>query len=331
MLNIKNSKKKAEASITFNELIALILVAVVIFIVLFAIFSPGIWDWVRSLPDYKYNDTDREIKYIPTDAELKGVCPGASKVGFVGKFSGDTGFREQYVNLFIGNELKQTKLYWRGSETKGEIWLYEKDKYTGWDWLKSDLLVASVNEKGIIKVEPGLLDLDSEIYQKTRFEKQVPELYLLPYLENAYLAFNNQICRIAEPAKLKPAWPESIGKKLNLISPKIRIEKKKYKIDLSPYLTPQAINFLYLEDKGSYIEIKGDISWGVDYRELGRIYPDGSVWLSLKDLSLKRKNSELVIVKFSEEFFGRENLNYEPFYETNLKLENYDSIKQIIS
>jgi len=64
---------------------------------------------------------------------------------------------------------------------------------------------------------------------------------------------------------------------------------------------------------------------------LGRIYPDGSVWLSLKDLSLKRKNSELVIVKFSEEFFGRENLNYEPFYETNLKLENYDSIKQIIS
>jgi hypothetical protein len=318
--------KKAELSIT--QLISLILVIVVVVVVIMSILNPHIWDWARNLPDYTYNDTDKVIEYVElTKTEVDGICPGASRVGTIGRLTGAVGFREQYINFLIGNELWETELYWRGTETDAEIWLLKEDKYTGWDWFERDLLVANV-EKGIIKVEPSLLDLDSEIYQRTRFEKEVLELTILPLLEDAYLAFNNQICRVGEPAKLKPAWPENIGKELNLIRPKISREGKKYKIDLSPYLIPQAINFLYLVDGGSFIEIKGDII-GFNYKELGRIYPDGSVWIDNERMNIKRGDSKLVKINFGEEFFGQSNLRYHPFYETNLRVETYDLIKEL--
>lgn len=326
--------KKAEISVP--QLIALILVVLVVVVVLISIFSPRLWDFVRALPDYKYNDTDRVIEYNPlTDLNVEGVCPDASKIGFVGELRGDIGFREQYINFFIDDKTALTsKFYWKGGERDGKIWWFQKDKYAEWDWFKSDLLVASVNEEGVIKVEPNFLDLNSEIYQKTRFEIQVLEFSFLPRLENAYLAFNNQICRIAELAEFKPAWPESQGKKLNLIKPKISIEKNtffadQYKIDLSPYLIPKAPIFLYVVDRGSFIEIKGDVT-GIDYVELGRIYPDGSVWIDQERMKIKRSGSELVKINFKEEFFGRYNFDYKPFYETNLRLENYNLIKNII-
>jgi len=320
--------KKAELSII--QLISLILVIVVVVVVIMSILNPRIWDWVRGLPDYKYEDKDEVIEYVElTHSEVEGICPDASKVGTIGGLTGDIGFREQYINFLVGNELISTELYWRGSEEDAEIWLLKKDKHTGWDWFERDLLVANV-EKGAIKVEQSLLDLNSEIYQKTRFEEKVLELTILPLLENAYLAFNNQICRVGEPTKVNPAWPESEGKELNLIRPRIEKEEGVYKIDLSSYLIPQGIDFLYVVDGGDFIEIKGSKGWGFDYKELGRIYPDGSVWIDRERMSIKKGGVGLVDINFDEGFFGQNNYYYFPFYETNLRIENYDLIKNII-
>ena len=336
--------KKAEISVP--QLIALILVVLVVVVVLISIFSPRLWDFVRALPDYKYNDTDREIEYNKlTDAELAGICPDASKVGTVGPLVGSIGFREQYINFFVKNELgetelKQTKLYWRGSETNAKIWLYKKDKYTGWDWFEKDLLVATVNER-VIKVEPILLDLDSEIYQRTRFGGKILELYLLPYLENSYLAFNNQICRVAEPAKPKPTWPESVGGKLIIIEPNLYVDPETGDLaspGLYPYFdfdsTPE-LEFLYLVNKEDYISVCGSRRGFLarDGCDVLRIYSDGSIWLIR--LIGRDYGTDVNVINY-QDFMTRIN----PFIfrddaygyhdnETNLRVD-YNKIRQFV-
>jgi len=350
MLKNKNSKflwlknpegflnKKADVTIT--QLISLLLVVLVIAVVLVSIFKPQLWDWVRALPDYKYNDTDREIQYSElTDAELAGICPDASKIGFVGPLRGDLGFREQYINFIIGNQPRRTKLYWKGSETDAKIWLYQKDKYTGWDWFKKDLLVATVNKR-VIKVEPILLDLESEIYQRTRFKGKILELSLLPYLENAYLAFNNQICRVGEPAKPKPAWPENVGGKLEYIDPSLAVNSGELDfIGIYPYinLKNSDVKFLYLKNKKDFIQVNGyrEGWWGVDglapdREDLLEIYPDGSIWFiegNALHYGISISNTKKEVLSRKNPFLFIDAANKWYGLETNLRID-YDVIRK---
>ncbi len=76
---------KKKASLSINHLIALIIVLIVVGIVLIAIFSPSLFDWIKNLPEYKYEDKDIVIDYnsVLDDVEVEGAC--FEKVALLGK------------------------------------------------------------------------------------------------------------------------------------------------------------------------------------------------------------------------------------------------------
>jgi hypothetical protein len=335
-----NRAKSKSGELNINKLIIIILCILVLLALLMFIYKTPILDWLRNLPGYQYeNDTEIEAPEV-IDAAASLACVDNFEIGFLGTPEGTLGFREQYI--YFKNEAgkyAKSKFYWRGSGTDGKIWFLEKDKYVGWDWFNTDIEIAEVKD-GIISVKPGLLSLDSEIYQRTRFSERPIELELVNKLDGAYTAGMNRICRKSQETPFKPAWPESEGINLIPISIKLKAEggllySTKYSADLSPYVDigGSAFKFLYLVDQRSFIEIRGNTG-GFDFRELGRIYPDGSVWFDKERLTgnkggiLKsKKGAELNI---DNNFRIRYNQYNPPYYESNLMVNNYDIVRSVI-
>lgn len=355
--------KKGRLSI--KQLISLILVLIVIVVVLLAIFNPSLFDWVRQLPDYSYNDTDRPIDLKDlTAAETEGICPGASRVGFVGELSSKF-FSEQYLVFFDekGDGVR-TKFYWRRGENNGKIWLLQGDRDSIFEWLTADRLVAEVVDNKI-KVKEEWFDLDSEIHQKARFSEKSSEflnnnLKFLIKLDGSYPAFNNKICKISEDISeedFKPAWPESIGEEIIELDPKLSVGKKIIIINglldfIYTYSTE--IKYLYLINKEDYIQVNGyREGWCGDYckedkEDILRIYPEDSIWFTNKykggtihggtnvydmiDLSDRRKLQEPNLLSRENPYIFRSDAG-DYMSETNIKLLekwNYTKIKEFV-
>jgi len=321
-----------KASLSIDKLILIILAILVLLAILVFIFKTDILEWVRNLPQYNYTG-DREINYTEVDQEiLAGQCDKGGEViatvgdprpGIVG---GDIDGKYLYYSTKReGTEGKiqyaLTQLYWKKEGENSKINL-ERGGFFG---LESDVVIAKV-DNGIIKVEKAFLDLNSPIYQKTRFySKPINEYILFPKLDNSYLGKGNVICKAGEDTKLVPAWPENTGTAVINIHPSFRMKDGKVAVDLEPYITLEGskFEFLYVENLGNYLEIKGNIDWRLDWVELGRIYPDGSVWLD-KDRLIKKGGAET-----SSEVYSIFNVNYPPYYESNIRVDNYENLYRV--
>ncbi len=351
-------KRKAE-SLALNKLIIIILVILVILAVLMFIFRAEVLEWFRNLPGYTYNETDKEIEASElSDAQVAGMCPENYRgIGFIGGLEGTMGFREKYVHFLIkDNKYLKTKLYWRGTNQEAKIWLLKKDKVFGFDWLEGDLEVAKV-EKGLILVNEQFLDLDSEIHQRTRFDKEKSVelrqfLEFVRILHNSYTVGNNKICKIADDPEYKSAWPESVGGEIIDLRPTLENKKGKLRIgELENFIYDYSTNveFLYLVKKNDYIEVSGYRSgWCGDYcaqdkYDLFRIYPDDSVWYfgdyrgdtihggvnvyDKIDIQDRRQVKEPLFMNRDNPYLFRDLAYGRHKQETNLRV-NYEAIKK---
>ncbi len=350
-MSVKIMNDKRAANLTLNKMIVLILVVLVIFVVLMFIFKPEIWDKIRNLPDYTYNDTDRELEVDLSDLQLAGMCPDRT-VASIGPFEGKLGFKHQYIYFLFGDEQGKTKqqktnLYWKGDEKQGQIWLLEKDKFSIFgfklgpelDWFDKDRLVATVKVGfgNFIKVEPEFFNKDSELHQRLRFNSGNLDEFLkyAAKLNGSYLASNNKFCKTGDDYVEITGWPESEGKRLNRIKPNLELKRywatlylgrpKQVKIDFSPYIIADGLDYFYLFDRDEYFEISGH-KGKFNYPELGRIYPDGSVWISDSRMKQAPFNEEFGKLNVNDDFFYHYNKYYKPNYETNL-IVDYEKIK----
>jgi hypothetical protein len=163
MFNIK------KAELPIGQLISLILVILVIVVVLVSVLNPSIWDWVRSLPDYKYNDTDKEL---PKENIIQSSCPN-----IVGKIKVENGYNYIYLNN------QKTDLLWKEDRIELDEVVNEK--------------IASIGENDIIKVDPKWF-----VYETRKKHPKLPDIWDLRLLDGAYKMFNmNDLCRLNEVKK----------------------------------------------------------------------------------------------------------------------------------
>lgn len=326
-----------KANLSINKLIIIILAILILLAVLILIFKPDILEWIRNLPQYNYGE-DRVIEHVGLDEEiLAGQCDkGGEIIATVGNprpgiVTGDLDGKYLYYNMRnLGDDGKiryaMTQLYWK--ENPSRIILKERN----------DILIAQVTENAV-KVEKPLLDLNSEIWQRIRFDSEIPlEYRLFPELDNSYLGKGNVICKAVPDTELIAAWPENTDTEIISIHLSVR-EKKVIKsapdwlsrsfpslykntVSFSPYISidESELEYLYLVNKGSYLEIKGYEGYGSALGEVGRIYPDGSLWVNKEVLIEKGK------AKLSTEVKGHDNKYYFPYYETNIRSDNYENL-----
>lgn len=307
--------------IVVDKVLTVVLVAFVIVLALGLLFRADINNFLRNiLPEYSLGEDE---KIIGEDEESEDDwCP--VEIGKIGEFEGG----KQYI--YFGGE--KTDLYWDADEKEGYIKIS-----------KGGARVAEVKE-GIVSVNSDFFnsdsefDFDSEGYQKIRFTTNFDVSYLVK-IHKSYYAGSNFLCKDEEDdVEVDYGFPENpivlSTESLNLEWKREGIFFNKLKIDFSPYvILPEDshLKFLYIESRKGYLEIKGAIT-GFDKKELGRIYPDGSVWLDREKLTEKRPgffkttlgaeiNKEVV-----QEYRGIYN---KPYYESNLRVD-YEEIKKIL-
>ncbi len=317
-----------------KTLITIIIAVFVIAVVAMFLFKVDINSYLRNLPGYSVPENDTEIDVSKlSDEEIKDLCPV-----MIGKINipegGVSGVgSKQYI--FMDNE--KTNLYWSGDRKEGFVKLLEKD-----------IKVAEV-KGGVISLNSGFFnsdsefDLDSEDYQKIRFDLG-GDISDFIKLNNSFYAGNNLLCKNEEEEiKIDYGFPEN---PIILKTELLRLEKVKrgffgidkgLKIDFAPYiilLVKSKVKFLYVLDGKEYLEIKGAVEGvlAIDIQWLGRIYPDGSVWLDDEQLTAERMSTfeeptTTAIINDVSEKFRR---GYEPYYESNLRVD-YEEIKELLN
>lgn len=123
---MKTKNKKAAESLAVNKLIVLILALIAVIVVIIFIFKPSIWEFVKNLPGYTYNDSDTLITNFTAD-ELAGL--GCSKlVGQIGQASGLFGSKALRF-IYIGD--LQTSLYYNEKTKEIILRYYASDVKVG--------------------------------------------------------------------------------------------------------------------------------------------------------------------------------------------------------
>jgi hypothetical protein len=162
-MKIKRVKKSKEAEMSITQLISLILVLVVIVLVFISIFKPQIWDWARSLPDYKYNNSDKEIKYITEDKVTSWNYLKIAKI-----LDGKT------ISFCLNDacdSLSKSKLYITGNGEKYKIRVVQ----FGWN----DLVGEMIDNK--IKIYEEILNQKGNLYDNVK--NDLPEHDLIVSLD----------------------------------------------------------------------------------------------------------------------------------------------------
>jgi hypothetical protein len=332
-------EKKAQG-MTINKLITIILIVVTIALVLLFMFNKDIFHWFKGLPGYGgVNDSDIIIDPGNIDHIISGAC--ASEDGtLVGEFSSNPSLGDETFLYLKEKSLGNlaTNLYLT-DRYNGELKLLEKTANL-FTW-NIDTLVGTTNSQGVIKINPDFLDLNKEYYQKIRFNPNNVEMYLefasvLQKL-NGSKVIGQMICKNGNDSELIEMWPKSVGKKINNITLVTEIinpwnHYPRLKIDFSPHIELNELNYFYLVKRNNYFEIKGD-KFGFDYANLGRIYNDGSIWISKDRMGITapgivKSGDRLVDLNLSEDFFYTFNINYDPFYETNLRINYFELTKK---
>ncbi len=305
-----------------EKIVTIILVSLVVVTVMVFLFNADINNFLRNfLPGYSVPEEDVEVE-IGGDEESEDLCQ--VQIGTIGVPEGEIAFgigAKQYI--FIDNE--KTDLYWSGDTKEGFIKLTE-----------GDVKLAEI-KKGIIFLNSGFFnfdsefDLDSEEYQKIRFKILDIGVFDFVKIHNSYYAGNNLLCKDEEEdVKIDYGFPDEI---VTLKTELLKLEKVSrgfdngLKISFTPHIfLPEKshFKFLYILDGGDFLEIKG-ASFPFDWGELGRIYPDDSVWLDRETLTKDSWGTPGAEIssEVNEEDRG---LYYQSYDESNLRVD-YEEIK----
>ena len=317
--------KKARLSI--YALVVIIIALIVISLVSYFIFTPFAWNWMKGLPGYTINDSDREIPLPETfDDKIFGVCPEGRDIGRIEN-------KQIYLILDVTGEKKvyYTDLYWDGDADEAKIKLTIEGLF-------NDLVVGGIKQgEDLIEIYDSVLDLESEFNQEIRFDKSHIELKYLNILDNSYLLpGSNLICRILDETEFKPAWPESEKiEMIDLEEIKFKEDGGKIKVDFSPHIEEGGFKYFYLVDEGDYIEIKGAIGGAQFWKDRGnllKIYPDNSVWI-FEDHLIRRMVGWIKGKPGASISYNQMKKRINPYYsinsygeETNLQV-NYNKLK----
>lgn len=188
--------KKAEGGETYNKILVVILVLIVVSLIIFALFKIDIPGKIRDLiPDYKYNNSDSEIN-VANDSKIDTNSPGAinslCKGNIIGSYSFVTHkvWYKDWINgygawidkiYYISIENSPTKLYWNANEMniKHDV-----------SWSDSKIGIVT-NDRTII--------IDQSYFNEANFKKEFGNeitLDVLKELNGARLvAAGNKICK----------------------------------------------------------------------------------------------------------------------------------------
>ncbi len=308
---MRNLAKRAV--LATDKLLILVLVVFVVITVLIMMFRVDINNFIRNLPGYSLPEDD-EIDPSEIDEGVEDSCTEIGKIN-----APEKGGKQRIYFIEEKTKLVATNLYWDADEEEGEIKIWGEN-----------VEVAEI-ENGKVSVNLAFFDFDSVEHQEIRFVPGVDVSYLAK-LHNSYYFGSNFICAgDEEEIEIDYGWPEEpiVLSTIDLDLEKIR---KKLKVDFSPYMTildDSCSGFLYFKARGEYIEIMGNVlglfgaDWtAIDYRELGKIYPDGSVWLDRERLT-KECGVKLsgVDTKYRE--------TYPLYHESNLRID-YTAVRSLL-
>ncbi len=178
-----NSNKKGNLST--EELIVIILVALVIVSVLIFIFKADVLKYLRNLPDYSASEGETIDLSELSDEALKSLCPV-----LVGKIKVETFLAVTEDNFIIlceepGVSCKSafvSKLKWTGDENKGVIEVEQ---------LIDDEI--GVINNGEITLNKDVFNKESDLYKEVKDD--LPEEKYFKSLDSAYYISGNYLCR----------------------------------------------------------------------------------------------------------------------------------------
>lgn len=304
-----------------KTLITIIIAVFVIAAVAMFLFRVDINSYLRNLPEYSVpkNDTEIDVSNL-SDEEIKDLCP--VMIGRINIPEGGIAGIGSKQYIFINNQ--RTNLYWGGNKREGVIKISEKG-----------IKVAEI-KGGIVSLNSYFFNSDknfvaySKSYQRIRFDLNIG-IEDFVKIHNSFYAGNNLLCK-SEEEEIKVDHG-LLGEPVLLETELLKLEKvergifgidKGLKINFTNYIIlpkDSSFEFVYVQDRGKYLEIKGAVGFGFDAGGLGRIYPDGSIWIN------KGKLIKGAIVKNVSTMFSE---FYKPYYESNLRV-NYEEIKELLN
>lgn len=195
-------KIEKRADIAIETIIVLILAILVIFVVLFFIFNPYIFNWLRNLPGYGFNDTDVLITNFTQD-EL--AIMGCSKI--VGKISS----KERKLAVYEMRQISvgdiETEIYFvRGdkSSSSPDLIMIPKSKVSYWgslDVLNFEKYWLTIGKVGLVsrKIEINLDFLEEDSSSYLKYKDYLPNVNLLKVLHGSQLFMgDNFLCKTKE-------------------------------------------------------------------------------------------------------------------------------------
>ncbi len=305
---------KYKGDIAVNKVAAWIIGILVFGLVLTLILQIDVGMYLKNiLPDFSVPKEDIIISSIDNSLTVDSksenkVCSGSPSGAIK---------QQPDKNYYIFLDNKNTNLIWDGNEKTGQILLADKETP-----------VAEINN-GVILVNQKYFDYDSDDFQSIRFISG-SNLNVFAKIHNSYYYGNNQLCIPKKGLNINYGW----WNEQKVFELKIT---EKGETDFSPDIViPKDSNFkkLYLVKEKNYIQVNaleinsalikisnwlGD-TLSPDRKDLMRIYPDGSVWIQNVI-----KRGELI-----QNIELRNRKSKEFFYETNLRISNYEEIYKML-
>lgn len=173
--------KRAEQE-TMRNIIIAVVAFVVLVLILFLIFRSQILDYVRNLPGYSTNQTDRVIDATSKLDNLKSSLGcGKNTVGTIKSISSERNFIVDWVSssayrVYIGTSSTELLIYNSGSLELDEN-INEK--------------VGQVDDGGVIRIDSNWINDD--ILRGNH--PTIPSAGKLRVIDGAYLTKDNKICR----------------------------------------------------------------------------------------------------------------------------------------
>jgi hypothetical protein len=283
----------------------------VLAIVLGGIFRADIYRYVKNLPSYSIvTPEDSDLTKL-SDAEVKNLY--GEKVGNV----------ERTDRYFY--------LYYDGAKT--DIYLEDNLIYfdvSGWG---NDLEIGKVTD-GILIFNSDLFNADSELFNQLRLYAPSNFWEIASKFSGAKVLSGNVIYKKYSGEEFSTSIPSPFSEE-EIIKLDTEIDTKKTKggnliidlpgVVLNSYGSQDEVNWLYLVEQNSYIEIRGYNSNAlmIDWRGLGRIYPSGEIVLSQKLIK------ESTGITFSSTIKTKETSNMEGAYLTNLRINYAEVLKKL--
>ncbi len=172
---MKDYEMTEKAEMTIETIIVIILGLLILVVILFLIFNPYIYDWIKNLPGYGYNETDSFVNL--TEDKLSNM--GCTKIiARIGGLEGNLINREQYFYI----EGKKTDLYLDNMK----IFL---------DVSGTDVEIGDIGTDDKVIIYGPYREANSQEFLTYR-EKGLPKIEVLNLLHGSFkLSVGNYICK----------------------------------------------------------------------------------------------------------------------------------------